>query len=1536
MKKRWLSLALVLALVLSLCTSAFAAGSDRASGSKLLLNGLENRRPETLASQLSTQYKPGDQVRAIVLMKSNPIADLSSFLQQSASAYEKLLAEHKAFMEKLQQLAIAFTVNFEYTDLLNGLSLTLDFADLDAVASIPGVSDVIVAREYRLPVEQPSSVSASEMINASWLNDTISADGSGKVIAVLDTGITADHEAFGVYDGMLQTPAYTRSDMVKAILRLGHGSYYSQKIPYQYDYADKDLNAADDNSGHGSHVAGIAAGYAVTPEGEVTFRGSAPDAQILAMKIFSSTEETTSSDIYMAALEDAYKLGADVINMSIGATSGFVEDDESVLNDRIYERLENAGIVCCVSAGNEGSMADNAQNFAGPGYLTTGYTDYGTLGSPASYNGNIAVASAENVMYPAYQISVGGEKYSYRDSDGTTFLDAFSGQDLSYVLIPNLGAAEDYEGIDVQGKVAVVSRGEITFEEKAANAANAGASALVVYDNQPGSLISMAIETKTIPAVFVSQEAGAALAAQEELVFHVDSEATIVDNPEAWDVSSFSSWGPTNDLQIKPVITAIGGNVNSVSAGTTNGYEVMSGTSMSSPNAAGGFASLLDAIQASNPALSKKDAADQARNRTASSANTLIAYYDDNGVAVPYSPRQQGAGCLDLEAAYHTTLVVEDPFAELGDDPARDGVYTITADVVNTTYVTRSYAVNVDVLMDAVAGDNFGTDEEPDFHIYNVMAPAALEAGVDYTLSAPESITLAPGEHQTVTVTITLTADMKEFLDAYFENGAFLDGYVYFDSLDEDVSESQHVTFLTYYGDWAAAPIFETHDWREILSLNLSEEEMEEWQYYVDWEIDTVPSEAYLVNEENEPMFYAGDNPFGYPEDGTFSDARIAVSTNADQAYSTDLLAAPVNVRNAQHIIMIARDAETGKIYGVDDEPFCRKIVYDPTYGWSLSAWFLFEGMDASGKKPVAIPDDTKVVLDFYANLPWGEDVLGSMTPEQIVSDGAAYLGYSIPCVVDSAAPVIESCDYNRQTGEVTVTVKDNQYLAAIYAVDEEGNELCEPVTFADTEPGQSHTVTMNVGEQNTFYVAAMDYATNEASTQASQKIFIVQQPQDVYAKRGDYVQFKVEATGNGLKYQWQYRAPSSKIWLSSLNPGAKTDTLNVLASSLREGYQYRCVLTDALGNRITTDAATLYFATSPVITRQPESVKLSSGETAQFTVVATGGALEYQWQYLKPGSSGWKNSTMPGASTDTVTVEATAARNGQQYRCVVSNALGSVTSESATLSVWIIRTQPKDYMGAVNSKATFSISAQGEDLRYQWQYSDDNGETWVNSSVKSDVYNTTLTAARDGRLVRCIVTDQNGTSVASDSAAMRIQKSLSITTQPVDVSAPVGNTVAFRVEAAGDGLKYQWQFSDDGGKTWSDSVVKSAIYTTKLTAERDGRLVRCVVTDQYGGSVISDTAVMTSSGIVITLQPEDVTAKENTIVSFKVAAKGIDLTYQWQISDDGTTWIDSSVKAARYSTKLTAAKDGRMVRCLVTDAHGDSVISDAATMTIG
>ena len=1440
---RWFSMVLALIMVFSLCTSAFAADPKQATEGKRLFSSLENPKADVLPSRLNGLYKPGDQVRAIVLTKSEPTAEYRESVQGLLDTAEKLMEEHAAVKARMEQLAIDFIVNFEYTALLNGMSVTLDYADLKAVASIPGVTDVIIATEYRLPEPEPNASSAANMINAVWLNDKISADGSGKVVAVLDTGITVGHEAFKVYDGMLQTPAISKADMLKAVLKLGHGAYHSKKIPYQYDYADRDLNAADDLSGHGSHVAGIAAGYVATGEGEVTFRGSAPDAQILAMKIFSSQQETTSSDIYLAALEDAYKLGADVINMSIGAACGFVEDDESALNDRIYERLENAGIICCVSAGNEASIAENSQNRAGAGYLTTDCVDYGTLGSPASYNGNVAVAAAENVEYPAYQITVGEESYSYLDSDGTAFIDKFAGQDPEYVMVPNLGAAEDYADLDVQGKIAVISRGEITFEEKVGFAASAGAAAAVIYDDREGALISMAIDTKTIPAVFISQEAGAALQAQEVKTFHVNAEMTIIENPEARRIADFSSWGPTNDLQIKPTITGIGGNLNSVASGTENGYVVMSGTSMSAPNVTGGYASLLDAICRDNPNLSKTEAAAIARNRTLSSARTLTAYD-----GVPFSPRRQGAGCLDLQAAYRTTLTIADPLAELGDDPARSGVYTVRASVQNTADVTRTYAIRTDVLTDAI-------EEVQDAGVYNSLKPLALVKGTDYTLSAPETVTLAPGETRQIDVTITLTSSFKaNRLDANFENGAFIDGYVFFDSTES--GESQHVTFLAFYGDWASAPVLETHDWRDLMSL--TPDQLSDWVSYVDWEVNTIPGESYLVDGENNPVVYAGDSPFGYPEGGVYSDARIAVSTNANQAYSTRLLVVPITLRNARNLIMIARDAETGKIYATDNAQYCRKTFYS-AQGWTVSAWFQFEGKDTySGKNAVNIADNTKVVLEFYADLPYGEDVLGSMTPEQIVQNGAQYLGYSVPCVVDGEAPVIESCSYDYRTGDVTVVVRDNQYLAGVYAVDKDGNELAESQAFADAKPGESHTVTLHVGEQSSFYVGAMDYATNEYNTLVKQQIEITKQPQDAFAKRGDNVQFNVEASGDGLTYQWQYQTAHTSVWMNSLLNGAKTDTITVQATALRNGQKYRCVLKDALGQTLTSDPATLTIVTAPKITQHPQNATVSGGENAQFKVVAEGGGLSYQWQYRTAGTSTWKDSALPGAQTDTITVTGMAHRNGQQYRCVVTNAAGTATSDAATLTVNIplkITSQPKNTTVALDAVASFTVKANGVGLKYQWQYKTAGTSLWKNSALPGANTNTVRIVGekhRNGQEYRCIITDVNGATVTSNPAKLTVSASkLIIVTQPKSAAASNGSTASFTVVASGTNMRYQWQYKMANGASWYNCTAATAGYNTanlKVSAEpkRDGYQYRCVITDGAGNQIVSNAVKLT------------------------------------------------------------------------------------------
>ena len=173
-----------------------------------------------------------------------------------------------------------------------------------------------------------------------------------------------------------------------------------------------------------------------------------------------------------------------------------------------------------------------------------------------------------------------------------------------------------------------------------------------------------------------------------------------------------------------------------------------------------------------------------------------------------------------------------------------------------------------------------------------------------------------------------------------------------------------------------------------------------------------------------------------------------------------------------------------------------------------------------------------------------------------------------------------------------------------------------------------------------------------------------------------------------------------------------------------------------------------------------------------------------------------------------------------------------------------MITTQPKNYVGAVNSTAKFTVAATGDGLTYKWQYSDDNGKTWLASSLKSATYSAKLTADKNNRMVRCIVTDANGNSVTSDAAKMILSGPV-ITTQPKNYVGAVNSTAKFTIAATGDGLTYKWQYSDDNGRTWLASSLKSAVYSAKLTAEKNNRMVRCIVTDQNGASVVTNAVSM-------------------------------------------------------------------------------------------
>ena len=177
----------------------------------------------------------------------------------------------------------------------------------------------------------------------------------------------------------------------------------------------------------------------------------------------------------------------------------------------------------------------------------------------------------------------------------------------------------------------------------------------------------------------------------------------------------------------------------------------------------------------------------------------------------------------------------------------------------------------------------------------------------------------------------------------------------------------------------------------------------------------------------------------------------------------------------------------------------------------------------------------------------------------------------------------------------------------------------------------------------------------------------ITAQPEDQTAPSG-YVYFTVSASGTGLKYQWQVSANGGKTWNNTTLTGWNTDELQVMASAANDGRQYRCIVTDAYGQSVTSAAAKLYKRTPLSIDAQPEDQTAPSGYV-YFNVEAAGDGLTYQWQYSANKGATWANTTLTGWDTDELQVMASAANNGRQYRCIVTDKYGNeIITDAATL----------------------------------------------------------------------------------------------------------------------------------------------------------------------------------------------------------------------------------------------------------------------------
>ena len=715
-------------------------------------------------------------------------------------------------------------VEHEYDNVLTGFALKAPAGALDAIRRAPGVRAAFLEREGHVNDgatldaeggleasqnggQDPANLSAQLMMRT----DQVAQKGEGKVIAVIDTGVDTTHQAFtGALAG---TPALTPQKVAALSSQLGEGKtgvYISQKFPFAYDYADSDNDASPREGGsgfHGTHVAGIAAGNADK------IIGTAPDAQVIVAKVTRSEDDALLDSALLASLDDMLVLHPDVINLSLGWTAG-MDNEADTVYATVYKKLQDAGITVNAAAGN--AFSTGYGNNSGKGLPYASDPDSSVIDEPATYSSVVAVASVENALI-RNAFTVNGKDIGYQRSRGMNgekvayFSDLPAGTyeyvDAGFASEEDVAALKEKYPDGLAGKIALVSRGKMTYQKKVENLYDLHPAGILVYNNvSVGSLIIMNLTTQDLPAAFISQADGQAMLDAPEHTLSI-AEGQVLPQSSIYEASEFSSWGVSPDLRLKPEIAAPGGNV--FSSIPNGAYEQTSGTSMATPQMAGISAIVLQRVQ-SDPlfaSMSARQQADVVQNLIMGTARPLTDAAQTTGAL--YSPRKQGAGLVDALAAttssvYPTVVGAPEqsrPKADLGDG-TKGWHFDVTLHNLSGTAAT--YELSSQALSEIVDG-GFFTEHSSDWRgrgvevAYSGAASASAEGA---TVTVPAS-----GE-ATVGIDVTPGSEFASYVADNTPNGTFLDGFVRFAS-KSDGQPDLAVPYLGFYGDWGKAPIFD-------------------------------------------------------------------------------------------------------------------------------------------------------------------------------------------------------------------------------------------------------------------------------------------------------------------------------------------------------------------------------------------------------------------------------------------------------------------------------------------------------------------------------------------------------------------------------------------------------------------------------------------------------------------------------------------------------------------------------------------------------
>ncbi|MFC0559225.1 S8 family serine peptidase [Halalkalibacter alkalisediminis] len=520
----------------------------------------------------------------------------------------KLASERGKVVADLQNKVKNAKVNREYDHVFSGFSVELPANKVTEVLTIPGVKAVYPNVEYTVDalevdpeVFNPNMLESAPFIGSDQAWDA-GFTGDGVTVAVIDTGTD-----------------YTHPDLAHAF-----GDYKG------WDFVDNDHDPQETPPGdprggstnHGTHVAGtVAANGAI--------KGVAPDATLLAYRVLGPGGSGSTENV-VAGIERAVQDGADVMNLSLGNSLNNPDWATSIALD--WAMAE--GVVAVTSNGNSGP---NNWTVGSPGTSRDAISVGATRLPYNVYTSEIS--TSEGIEYPSAKVM------GFPSDDELLKLNEGEFE----LVYAGLGAAADFEGKDFTGKIALISRGEFAFVDKATNAKNAGAVGAIIFNNVAGEHAD--VPGMAVPTIKTTLDDGQRLLAELEAGNHTVSFDIVFDKEVGETMADFSSRGPvTFTWMIKPDVSAPGVNITSTipthNPDDPHGYGAFQGTSMSAPHVAGAAALILEA----HPTWG----VDHVKAALMNTAEDVI----DPATGKVYPHNSQGAGSIRvLDAIQSDTLV---------------------------------------------------------------------------------------------------------------------------------------------------------------------------------------------------------------------------------------------------------------------------------------------------------------------------------------------------------------------------------------------------------------------------------------------------------------------------------------------------------------------------------------------------------------------------------------------------------------------------------------------------------------------------------------------------------------------------------------------------------------------------------------------------------------------------------------------------------------------------------------------------------------